>query len=100
MGFVPIYGQGWLYLWSWQEEDGEVVMSADGRTCTLANPQTVKALTALVSWYDALGGVDAVNSFAGGFGSEAQDPFIQGKLAMKVDGDWVLSSICPVQARP
>ena len=91
IGFVPIYGQGWLYLWSWQE-DGEV-MSADGRTCTLANPQTVKALTALVSWYDTLGGVDTVNSFAGGFADEAQDPFIQGKLAMKVDGDWVLSSI-------
>ena len=91
MGFVPLYGQGWLYLWSWQE-DGEV-MSADGRRCTLGNPQTVKALSALVSWYDALGGVDAINAFSGGFGSDAQDPFITGKLAMRVEGDGFMNSV-------
>jgi len=91
MGLVPIYGQGWLYLWSWQE-DGEV-MSPDGRRCTLGNPQTVQALSALVSWYDALGGVDAINAFSGGFGSDAQDPFITGKLAMQVAGDGFMNSI-------
>lgn len=90
-GLVPIFGQGWLYLWSWQE-DGEV-MSPDERTCTLDNPQTVKALSAMVSWYDQLGGVDAINAFAGGFGSDAQDPFITGKLAMRVDGDGFMNSI-------
>jgi multiple sugar transport system permease protein len=91
LGLIPLYGQGWLYLWSWQM-DGEF-MSPDGRTCTLANPQTVKALTALLSWYDALGGVDGVNSFAGGFGSDEQDPFLTGKLAMRVEGDGFLNSI-------
>ncbi len=91
VGLVPIFGQGWLYLWSWQE-DGEV-MSSNGRTCTLDNPQTVKALTAMVSWYDQLGGVDAINAFAGGFGSDAQDPFLTGKLAMRVDGDAFMNSI-------
>ena len=91
MGFVPLFGQGWLYLWSWQE-DGEV-MSADGRRCTLDNPQTLQALSTLVHWYDALGGVDAINAFAGGFGSEAQDPFITGKLAMRVEGDGLMNSI-------
>ncbi|MBV9851212.1 MAG: extracellular solute-binding protein [Armatimonadetes bacterium] len=91
MGLVPIFGQGWLYLWSWQE-DGEV-MSPSGRRCTLDNPQTVKALTALVSWYDALGGVDAINAFAGGFGTDEQDPFITSKLAMRVDGDGFMNSI-------
>jgi ABC-type sugar transport system permease subunit/ABC-type glycerol-3-phosphate transport system substrate-binding protein len=91
VGLIPTYGQGWLYLWSWQE-DGEV-MSADGRTCTLDNPQTVKALTAMVFWYDQLGGVDAINSFAGGFGSDAQDPFLTGKLAMRVEGDSLVNSI-------
>ena len=91
MGFVPIFGQGWLYLWSWQE-DGEV-MSPGGRNCTLDNPQTVKALSAMVSWYDALGGVDAINAFAGGFGTDEQDPFITGKLAMRVEGDGFMNSI-------
>ena len=91
MGLVPLFGQGWLYLWSWQE-DGEV-MSGDGRRCTLDNPQTVKALSALVGWYDALGGVDAVNAFSGGFGSDAQDPFLTGKLAMRVEGDGFMNTI-------
>ena len=91
MGFAPLFGQGWLYLWSWQE-DGEV-LSPDGRRCTLDNPQTVQALSTLVRWYDALGGVDAINAFTGGFGSDNQDPFITGKLAMRVEGDGFLNSI-------
>ena len=91
LGFVPLYGQGWLYLWSWQE-DGET-MSPDGRHCTLGNPQTARALSTLVSWYDALGGVDAVNAFSGGFGDDAQDPLLLGKLAMRVETDGYLNSI-------
>jgi ABC-type sugar transport system permease subunit/ABC-type glycerol-3-phosphate transport system substrate-binding protein len=91
IGFVPIYGQGWLYLWSWQE-DGEV-MSADGRQCTLGNPQTVKALTSVVAWYDALGGVNAVNAYAGSFSSNEQDPLMTGKLGMEVAADGLMNTI-------
>lgn len=90
-GLLPGYGEGWLYMWSWQE-DGEV-MSADGRRCTLANPQTTKALTSVVSWYDALGGVDALSVFQAGFGSEEHDPFLIGKLAMLVAGDGYMNTI-------
>ncbi len=91
LGFIPIYGQGWLYLWSWQQ-DGEF-MAPDGRHCTLDNPFTEMALTTMVSWYDQLGGVDGINAFSGGFTTEDQDPFMTGKLAMKVDGDGFISSI-------
>lgn len=91
IGFIPAFSQGWLYMWSWQE-DGEF-MSPDGRTCTLDNPYTEQALTNEVKWYDQLGGVDAINAFAGGFAGDEDDPFMTGKLAMKVDGDWVLASI-------
>ncbi len=91
IGFVPIYGQGWLYLWSWQE-DGDF-LSPDGRRCTLDNPATLKALTAMVSWYDALGGIDAVNTFSGGFAGQEQDPFMTGKLAIKIDGDGFVNAI-------
>jgi multiple sugar transport system permease protein len=91
LGMVPLYGQGWLYLWSWQQ-DGET-MSADGRHCTLNNPGTARALSSVVSWYDSFGGLDAVSAFSGGFGSEAQDPFILGKLAMRIDGDAYLNAI-------
>ena len=91
IGFVPIYGQGWLYLWSWQE-DGQF-LSPDGRRCTMDSQELWKALTAMVSWYDALGGIDAVNTFAGGFTGNEQDPFMTGKLAMKIDGDGFVNSI-------
>ena len=91
VGLIPAYSQGWLYLWAWQ--NGGDAMSADGRTCTLAGPRTVGALAAMVSWYDALGGIDAINTFAGGFGAEEQDPFLSGKLAMRVDSDGFLNVI-------
>lgn len=91
IGFIPGFGQGWLYLWSWQN-DGEA-MSADGRRCTLANPETTQALATMVSWYDQLGGVDAVNEFANGFGGDDQDPFLTGKLAMRVEGNGFLQAI-------
>lgn len=91
LGFVPGFGQGWLYLWSWQE-DGDV-LSADGLHCTLDNPQTVKALTAMVGWYDRLGGLDAINAASGSWAGDDQDPFLIGQLAMRVDDDGVLASI-------
>lgn len=91
IGFIPGYGQGWLYLWSWQN-DGDA-MSADGRRCTLANPQTVEALKTVTGWYDALGGVDAINGYASGFGANEDDPFITGQLAMKVEGNGFLQDI-------
>lgn len=91
LGFLPLYGQGWLYLWSWQL-DGEF-MSADGRYCTIDNPQTVEALKTIVNWEDSLGGVDALNAFSSGWAGDAQDPFLMGQIAMKVEGDGFLGSI-------
>jgi ABC-type sugar transport system permease subunit/ABC-type glycerol-3-phosphate transport system substrate-binding protein len=91
LGIDPLYGQGWLYLWSWQE-DGDF-MSADGRRCIIDNAHTVKALTALGSWYDQLGGIDSINSFADGFGSGVEDPFLSGRLAMEVERDSMLTNI-------
>jgi ABC-type sugar transport system permease subunit/ABC-type glycerol-3-phosphate transport system substrate-binding protein len=91
LGFLPLYGQGWLYLWSWQE-DGEF-MSPDGRRCTMDNPQTIEALTTLVKWEDTLGGVDALNAFSSGWAGDSQDPFLLGQIGMKVEGDGFLQSI-------
>ena len=91
VGFIPIFGQGWLYLWSWQA--GGEFMSPDGRNCTMSNPSTLQSLTAVTSWYDALGGVDGINAFSGGFAGNEQDPFMTGKLAMKIDGDGFVNSI-------
>jgi len=91
IGFIPNYGNSWLYLYSWQ--NGGEFMSADGRRCTLDNPQSVAALQFMVDVYDALGGVTKVDAFASGFQSQELDPFLTGKVAMKIDGNWVLQGI-------
>ncbi len=91
IGFIPNFGNSWLYIYSWQN-DGEF-MSPDGRKCTMDNPQSVAALDFMVSVYDLLGGVTKVDAFASGFQSAELDPFLTGKVAMKVDGNWVLEGI-------
>jgi ABC-type sugar transport system permease subunit/ABC-type glycerol-3-phosphate transport system substrate-binding protein len=91
IGFIPTYGEGWLYLWSWQS--GGELLSPDGRTCTLANPSTEYALTNVVSWWDQLGGVDNINAFSGSFTGNEQDPLMTGKLAMEVGGNYITDSI-------
>lgn len=91
IGFIPNYGNSWLYLYSWQ--NGGEFMTPDGRRCTLDNPYSVGALEFMVSVYDALGGVTKVDAFASGFQAQELDPFLTGKVAMKIDGNWVLQGI-------
>lgn len=91
IGFIPNYGNSWLYLYSWQ--NGGEFMSPDGRTCTLDNPYTIGALEWMVEVYDALKGAEAIGAFQSTFQTEALDPFYTGKVAMKIDGNWVLNLI-------
>ncbi|HAZ62802.1 MAG TPA: hypothetical protein DCZ72_04225 [Armatimonadetes bacterium] len=91
IGFIPNFGNSWLYLYSWQ--NGGEFMSPDGRTCTLDNPYTVGALEYMKEVYDALGGYNRVNIFQSGFLPEEQDPFFTGKIGMVINGSWVLNSV-------
>lgn len=91
IGFIPNYGNSWLYLYSWQ--NGGDFMSPDGRTCTLNNPNSVAALQYMSDMYDALGGYDKVNIFQSGFQGAEQDPFFTGKIAMVINGSWNLGGI-------
>ncbi len=91
IGFIPNYGNSWLYVYAWQN-DGEF-MSADGRTCTMNAKPNVEALEYMVKVYDALGGVDRVTAFQSGFQSNEQDPFLTNKVAMKIDGSWIPQGI-------
>ena len=68
-------------------------MSEDGRTCTLSDPRIVEALAYMVDVYDALGGIEEVDVFQSTFQGGEFDPFITGKVAMKIDGDWFLTGI-------
>lgn len=86
VGFAPQFGNSWLYMYGWM--NGGKFMSGDGRTCTLNDPRIVDALQYMVDVYDRLGGYDKVTAFQAGFQGGELDPFIQGKVAMKIDGSW------------
>ena len=91
IGFIPNYGNSWLYLYSWQ--NGGEFLSPDTRTCTLANPRTVGALQYMVGLYDALGGNDKISIFQSSFQGGEQNPFYTGKIGMFVSGSWEISNI-------
>ena len=91
IGFIPNWGNSWLYLYSWQM-DGEF-MSPDGRRCTMNNRRSIAALRYMVSVYDALGGAKKVDQFQAGFQGYALDPFLTGKVAMKIDVDGAANNI-------
>ncbi len=86
LGFAPNYGNSWLYIYGWMA--GGEFMTEDGTRCTLNSPEIVEALAYMREVYDLLGGYSAVNAFQAGFQGGELDPFIQGKVAMKIDGSW------------
>ena len=91
IGFIPNYGNSWLYLYSWQ--NGGEFMSPDGRKCTLNNEHSVDALKYMTKVYDELGGYSNVSIFQSGFQGEEQDPFYTGKIGMVINGNWALNGI-------
>ncbi len=91
IGFIPNYGNSWLYLYSWQ--NGGEFMSQDGRICTLDNPYSVGALKYMADFYDQLGGYNKVSIFQSGFQTGEQDPFYTGKIGMVITGSWNLGNI-------
>jgi ABC-type sugar transport system permease subunit/ABC-type glycerol-3-phosphate transport system substrate-binding protein len=91
LGFAPNYGNSWLYIYGWL--NGGRFMSPDGRACSLDDPRIVEALEYMVEIYDALGGIEQVDSFQSAFRSGEFDPFFTGKVAMKIDGNWMLNNI-------
>ncbi len=94
IGFIPLFGNNGLYLYGWQNNG--TFMSPDGRTCTLNAPEIVTALQYLVALYDSLGGREAkVSRFEAGVtgGGTLADPFINDKVAMKIDGSWYLQTL-------
>ena len=91
MGFVPNFGNTFLYMYGWM--NGGEFMSKDGKTCTLNDPKIVGALKWMTQVYDSLGGAKDVLAFQSTFQGGDLDPFILGKVAMKIDGVWMLDGM-------
>lgn len=90
-GFIPNYGNSWLYLYSWA--NGGEFMDASGRKCTMDNPYSVEALKFMVSVYDALQGAERLDSFQSSFQPYELDPFLTGMVAMKIDVNGAMDAI-------
>ncbi len=86
-GYIPNGGNSWLYLYAFQNR--APFMSPDLRTCTLDSKYVQQALEFMKKGYDILGGYEKDQEFESGFQGNENDPFIIGKIAMKVDGDWI-----------
>lgn len=92
MGFVPNFGNSWLYLYGWL--NGAKFLSDNGRQVLLDSPEVTEALEYMKRVYDELGGRrDVVDPFERGFGKDVTDPFLIGTLAMKIDGNWYLNKL-------
>lgn len=88
VGFIPNFGNSWLYLYGWL--NGGEYLSPDGRTCTLNAPEIVDALVFMTEMYDAMGGAQKVYAFQTSAQQGDIDPFLGGKVAMKIDGNWFM----------
>jgi len=89
LGFAPNYGNSWLYIYAWM--NGGQFISPDGKRCTLNDPRIVEALEWMTKMYDDVGGVEKVRAFESNLQGGDLDPFITGKVAMKIDGFWQIT---------
>ncbi len=86
LGFAPNYGNAWLYLYAWM--NGGRFMTPDRRHLTMTAAPVVEALQWMTSVYDSLGGAAPVYAFQSSAQTGVLDPFLQGRVAMKIDGYW------------
>lgn len=90
-GIIPDFGDAWLYQYAWH--NGAEFVSDDGRKILLNSPEVVEALQYMRQLADAQGGYGQLSAFKASFQGDALDPFFVGKVAMKLDGQWVFDSL-------
>lgn len=90
LGGAPLMGNSWLYLFAWQNEAN--FLTPDGKDCNLDSPQVTEALKWMVSFYDKLGGMKKVTSFGLQTKDALTEPFGNEKLAMTINGDWMMDT--------
>ncbi|HEV2293200.1 MAG TPA: extracellular solute-binding protein [Tepidisphaeraceae bacterium] len=91
LGFGPMTGNSWLYLYAWQA--GGEFMNPQRTRVTMDSPPVVRALRYVTDMYDDLGGIGQVKGFEEVQGTAAMDPFMLGRLAMKIDTNNAMNHI-------
>ncbi len=90
-GFIPNYGNSWLYLYAFQNNAS--FLSADGTTCTLNSPEAAEALQFMKDGYAILDGYENSLKFMSSFRGGQNDPFANGQVAMVINGDWNIAQL-------
>ncbi len=92
LGFSPAaIGNSALYLYAWQA--GGEMMNPQRTRVTMDSPPVVRALRYMAELCDALGGVGQVEAFQQAQQAGDLDPFLNGRLAMKIDGEMAMEGI-------
>jgi ABC-type sugar transport system permease subunit/ABC-type glycerol-3-phosphate transport system substrate-binding protein len=89
VGFAPYYGNS--HFCSYSLMNGGRTLGDDGKTCVIDNERNREALRWVTKVYDSIGGAQAVTAFQSTFQAGELDPFVQGKVALKIDGSWQLA---------
>ncbi|MCL5271267.1 MAG: extracellular solute-binding protein [bacterium] len=92
LGISPTLGSsGGFYMFAFL--NGARFMSPDGLICTLNEPRAVQTLQYLVDLYGDAGGYQQVMAYQAGFQGGALDPFLIGKVAMRIEGQYYIPLI-------
>ena len=93
VGFIPTYGQGWLFTWGFTY--GGTFVDINTSTITATDPKIVSALTWMKDWFSGMGPMD-VQAFLSTYdppnNPPQQNPFYTGRIAMMISGDWEFAS--------
>jgi ABC-type glycerol-3-phosphate transport system substrate-binding protein len=81
IGFHTEHGQAHYHIFAWQ--NGGSFQTADGKKATLTLGPNQEALQWMADLMKDLGGWGPLEDFRKTFGSNAQDPFLTGQLAMQ-----------------
>lgn len=101
IGFVPWIGQGWPYTWGWAF-GGEFYDPVNQKLIFAEDENIIKSLEWQKEYTDKYG-IKELEAFFSAFGlsftgasvggAAPIDPFLQGQLSMRIDGNWLLSQI-------
>jgi multiple sugar transport system substrate-binding protein len=89
VGFVPWYNEGWLYTWGWL--NGGEFYDIQNNKITTSHPRIVEALEWEKSYVDKYDGIDNIQGFVEGFGTDMNDPMIAGHIGLRVNTGGYLS---------
>jgi len=91
MGFIPWLSQGWHYTWGWAF-GGKFYDEQTQRLCFADDPKIIASFKWQKKYADKYG-MKNIGAFTSAYSGANLNPFLAGKLAMVVDGNWFLAQI-------